>query len=121
MALAFVAVGQAATPPVDEHAAHHPAGVAPAPTVGAAKIDQQMKTMQQMHEKMMAAKTPGERAALMPNHMKAMRDGMAMMGQMRAGMSAGMPMGDMMYRHMEMMETMMQMMMDQQGMQTPAK
>ena len=70
----------------------------------------------------MAAKTPEERAALMQEHMKAMQDGMAMMGQMRASTAADMAMDhDMMYRRMDMMETMMQMMMDRQAMQAPAK
>lgn len=125
-ALALVAGTHAATPPAeDEHAAHHPTGAVPAPTVDAAKVDQQMKVMHEMHEmhdKMMAAKSPEERAALMQEHMKAMQDGMAMMGQMRADKNDAMPMGhDMMHRRMDMMETMMQMMMDRQGMQAPAK
>ncbi|MEO8315735.1 MAG: hypothetical protein ABI859_10100 [Pseudomonadota bacterium] len=139
-ALALATVGQAATPATpDEHAAHHPAGAVAAPKVDTAKVDQQMKMMQGMHEKMMTAKTPEERAALMQAHMKAMQDGMAMMGQMRASMGAGMPMGDkmggmekssdkgmamdhdLMHRRMDMMEAMMQMMMDRQEKQAPAK
>ena len=44
------------------------------------EYDQQMKTMQDMHQKMVAAKTPEERAALMKDHMRTMQDGMAMMG-----------------------------------------
>ena len=69
-------------PKADEHAGHHPAG-ATEQQVEAAKVDKQMEAMQDMHQKMMAAKTPAERAALMKDHMKAMRDGMAMMGRMR--------------------------------------
>ena len=65
----------------EAHETHHPAADA-APRVDPARFDQQMKTMQEMHQKMMAAKTPAERAALMKDHMKAMQDGMAMMGQM---------------------------------------
>ena len=91
-----------------------------------AKMDAQMKTMQGMHEKMMNAKTPEEGSKLMAEHMKAMQEGMAMMG----GMS-GAGMGDMkgmqrmpdmsgdigarqqmMEKRMEMMQTMMKMMMD---------
>ena len=91
-----------------------------------AKMDAQMKTMQGMHEKMMNAKTPEERSKLMAEHMKAMQEGMAMMG----GMS-GAGMGDMkgmqempnmsgdigarqqmMEKRMEMMQSMMKMMMD---------
>lgn len=107
----------------DQQDVHHPAGVAPAPAAKAtpgqskaamARMDSQIKVMQEMHDKMMAAKTPEERSALMTEHMKAMQNGMAMMNGMSA---SGMP-GDaatrnqMMEKRMEMMESMMQMMMD---------
>jgi hypothetical protein len=131
-----------------EHTQHHPSepakkatkAVAPkAPAKAAesmAAMDIQMKAMREMHEKMMAAKTPEERKALMGDHMKAMQDGMSMMGKMgsmgsmsgmsdmkgmggmgadakKGGMSMDM-MGhhDMMEKRMEMMTSMMQMMMD---------
>jgi hypothetical protein len=103
----------------DDHQAHHPAS-APAATVPAKKpgapagMDMQMKAMQAMHEKMMAAKTPQERQALMAEHMKTMQDGMAMMNGMKGG---GMPSDPatrqrMMEMRMDMMQSMMQMMMD---------
>ena len=89
-----------------------------------ARMDAQMKSMQAMHQKMMAAKTPEERNAMMAAHMKSMKDGMAMMKGMSGmpgmpGMSgmSGMS-GDMAARHqmmekrMEMMQSMMEMMMD---------
>ena len=93
------------------------------------KMDAQMKTMQAMHDKMMAAKTPEERSKLMAEHMKTMQDGMAMMeGMSGSGMGTMKGMqgmqgmqgmgGDMATRHqamekrMEMMQTMMKMMMD---------
>jgi len=112
----------------EEHAAHHPPqGVA---KVDDAKVDQQMKMMQDMHQKVVAAKTPEERAALTKDHMKSMQDGMAMMGQMGGGMGmsggkgpagGGMPMdAEKMKRRMDMMEMMMQMMMDREGMKPPA-
>ena len=44
-----------------------------------ARMDDQMKTMQEMHDKMMAAKTPEERTALMSENLKTMQDGMTMM------------------------------------------
>ena len=104
----------------DDHAAHHPLQGA-----DAAKVDARMAMMQDMHQKMQAAKTPEQRAALMQDHMKAMQDGMAMMGEMKGGMSMPdgkkPPMGgtgaedDMMMRRMDMMEMMMQMMMDREG------
>jgi hypothetical protein len=99
-------------------AAHHPAGVPSADL-----HEQRMKAMQEMHQKMAAAKTPEERAALMKDHMKAMQDGMAMMGPMRGGMMHGGkgPMdAETMRRRMDMMEMMMQMMMDREGMRAPA-
>ena len=85
------------------------------------KMEAQMKTMQGMHEKMMNAKTPEERSKLMAEHMKAMQDGMAMMGDMKGmqgmqgapGMSGDMgARQQMMEKRMEMMQTMMKMMMD---------
>ena len=123
----------------EEHKEHHPEGAAPATaakkapgqSIGPEKMaamDQRMKDMQAMHEKMMSAKTPEERQALMAEHMKMMQDGMAMMKQMggmsmMGGMQGGKGMGCMSERHqmmekrMEMMESMMQMMMDR--MQSP--
>ena len=110
----------------DKHDGHHPAGAASAPAAktppdkaapAMARTDAQMKAMQEMHDKMMAAKTPEERSALMAEHMKTMKDGMTMMSGMASGGMAGMQ-GDMTARHqmmekrMEMMESMMQMMMD---------
>ncbi len=94
-----------------------------------AAMDSKIKTMHEMHEKMMNAKTPEEKKALMAEHMKTMQDGMAMMSMMGGGGMAGMqgkkPMPgnmkqrqQMMEKRMEMMETMMQMMMD--GMPAPA-
>jgi len=92
-----------------------------------AKMDTQMKSMRDMHEKMMNAKTPEDRSKLMGEHMKAMQDGMEMMGGMK-GMGDMRGMGDMkgmsgmsgdagaghqmMEKRMEMMQTMMKMMMD---------
>ena len=81
--------------------------------------------MQDMHQKMMSAKTPSERQALMADHMKAMQGGVAMMKEMHGGMRGGIPgmsgMGegkampaDMAKRHQMMTNHMasMQMMMD---------
>ncbi len=79
---------------------------------------EQMKAMQEMHDKMLAAKTPEERNALMAEQMKLMHNGMSMMGGMGGGgMMRGKP-GDMaarqgmMEQRMDMMQSMMQMMMD---------
>jgi hypothetical protein len=143
LAILVAAVAAPAWPAsaADEHAAHHPAASATAPTVDAGRFNTQMQTMQEMHQKMMAAKTPDERAAFMSDHMKAMQDGMAMMGQMSGGMPPGaMGMGGMkmegvskpmkkgegpsehesMHRRMDMMEMMMQMMVDRQAAMPPA-
>ena len=108
----------------DPHQAHHPAGTASAPAAkampGKARMDSQMKAMHEMHDKMMAAKTPAERDALTAEHMKIMQDGMTMMNGMSPGGmgGTGAMKGDMAARHqamearMEMMQATMQMMMD---------
>jgi hypothetical protein len=92
-----------------------------------AAMDTRMKTMHEMHEKMMSAKTPAERQALMADHMKAMQGGMTMMKEMHGmqGMSGMTSMGDgpvmqaemakrrqLMTDHMAMMQMMMDMMSD---------
>jgi hypothetical protein len=110
----------------DDHQAHHPAGAASAPASKAmpgkarpdmARMDSQMKAMHEMHDKMMATKTPAERDALTVEHMKIMQDSMTMMNGMSPGDMGGMK-GEMAARHqamearMEMMQATMQMMMD---------
>lgn len=93
------------------------------------KSDAQIKMMQNMHKKMMGAKSPEERKALMVEHMKLMREGMAMMKamgadgkpKMQGDMHKEMNMHQMMERRMEMMESMMQMMMDAMPMPAATK
>ena len=89
----------------------------------------QMKAMQEMHDKMMAAKTPEERSALMAEHMKTMQEGMGMMKGMGGMGGMGGPKSPpttmterqtMMEQRMDMMQTMMEMMVDRLP-QTPAK
>lgn len=90
----------------------------------------QMKAMLQMHDEMLAARTPEERSALMAKQMKLMQSGMNMMGSMSgmsvmgSGMGTGAATGkpaDMATRQgmMEQRMDIMQMMMDR--MQTPAR
>ena len=86
-----------------------------------AAMDGQMKTMRDMHTKMMNAKTPEERQALMGEHMKAMQGGMDMMkGMSGMGDSKGMP-ADMAQHHTMMTQhmAMMQMMMDMMSQRMP--
>ena len=106
---------------------HHPTATVSPPTAkkpmsgksdaAMARMDEQMKSMKAMHDKMMAAKTPEERDALKVDQMKAMQDGMAMMNGVPSDGAAGKK-GDMTAHHqmmekrMEMMQAMMQMMMD---------
>jgi hypothetical protein len=126
-ALAIAAPGTSAwAVQENEHQAHHPAGAASATaskripvkaSPDTARMDSQMKAMQEMHDKVMAAKTPEERAALMADHMKAMQDGMTMMNGMSPGGMGGMKGNmaehhQMMEKRMQMMQAMMQMMMD---------
>jgi hypothetical protein len=82
-----------------------------------AAMDPRMKTMQEMHQKMMDASTPADRQALMADHMKAMQGGMAMMKGMpgAGGMGDGKGMPAVMAGRQQMMAdhtAMMQMMMD---------
>ena len=129
-----------------DHSAHHPEGAASALSTTAPKVkapiantpaanvapstamgmmNAKMKTMHDMHEKFMAAKSPEERVALMPEHMKSMQEAMSMMGGMGTKGGMGMMGGmqdkspaematsqQMMEKRMEMMESMMQMMLD---------
>ena len=122
----------------DQHKAHHPAGPAPAAasksmpgktTPEMAQMANQTKAMQEMHDKMMAAKTPEERSALMAEHMKSMQKGMDMMkgmggmGGMAGPKSPATNMPErqtMMEQRMDMMQTMMEMMVDRLP-QTAAK
>lgn len=145
IALSVATLAAACANPATTAAASPAAGMAPMAMDGAAStmaMDTRMKTMQEMHQKMMNAGTPAERQALMADHMKAMQGGMAMMKEMQAmhagsgagGMGTmGSPggaapmagMGDgkampadmakrhqMMTDHMAMMQTMMDMMAD---------
>ena len=117
------------TAPPDPHrhegAATMPSAAKPAsaPPDHLAHLDTQTKAMQAMHAKMMAAKTPEERNAMMAEHMKSMQDGMKMMEGMASpgmkgmsgmsGMSGEMGANHaMMEKRMAMMQTMMKMMMD---------
>jgi len=131
-AAAFALAAGAFAQSSQDHSAHHPgaASAAAAPkaarparpkvpaspsTVTPAQADAQMQAMRDMHEKMMAARTPEERQSLMADHMKAMQDGMAMMDRMQSasGGEGGMPMHhEMMGKRMDMMQMMMEMMMD---------
>lgn len=96
----------------------HGAGPGAGPGAGAgrmAMMDDKMKNMRGMHEKVMRAKTPEERRALMQDHMKSMREGMGMMegmSSMRCMEQSEAQCHEMMEKRMEMMQSMMQMMME---------
>jgi hypothetical protein len=97
------------------------------------QMDEHMKNMQTLHDRMMSATTPEERQKVMEEQRKEMQGSMGMMNQMMrggatpGGMGTGM-MGQkgkpadagaqmqMMQKRMDMMQMMMQTMMDQQGM-----
>ena len=94
------------------------------------QMDEHMKTMQALHNRMMSATTPEERQKVMDEQRKEMQGSMSMMNQMMQGgtmMGTG-AMGQkgkpadagaqmqMMQKRMDMMQMMMQTMMDQQGM-----
>lgn len=93
-----------------------------------AQMDVHIKAMREVHLRIMRAKTPKERGAVMAEHMKLMQDGLAMMRSMeQGGMGPGAKdtmkdMGAMdgehakrhafMEKKMEMMQGMSEMMMD---------
>jgi len=102
------------------------------------QMDEHMKKMQALHDKMTSAATPEERQKVMDEQRKEMQSGMAMMNQMMPGggmmgnMGGGMmgqkgkpadatPQMQMMQKRMDMMQMMMQSMMDQQGMMAGPK
>ncbi len=102
------------------------ASASPASRDRIAAMDAQMKAMREMHDRMVRARTPQERNALMAEQMKLMQDGMAAMGGMGPGGMQGMQgmqgMGGMpsdmasrqlmLDKRMDMMQSMMQMMID---------
>ena len=93
-----------------------PAATQPSDQADMSAAMSSMQRMKAMHEKMMAAKTPAERQALMSEHMNAMQEGMQTMQHMR-GMGGGKGgMGKRTQMRMDMMTMMMQMMMDRQQM-----
>ena len=97
VAMSVAALATACANPGSMNAATPSARMAPMAMGGSASMaasDPRMKAMQEMHQKMVDAKTPAERQALMADHMKAMQGGMAMMKEMHA-MHAGAGMGGM--------------------------
>ena len=145
VALSVATLATACASPGSTTAAPASSSMAPMDMGGAgsmAAMDPRMKSMQEMHQKMVNATTPADRQALMADHMKAMQGGMAMMKEMQAmhsgggaggmgmmgssggaapmagmGDGKGMPAGmatrhQMMTDHMAMMQTMMDMMAD---------
>jgi hypothetical protein len=80
-ALAITSMAYAQTPA--EQAQHHPAaatGAAAATDNRMAMMNTHMKAMCDLHAKFKRARTPAQRDALMAEHMKLMREGMAMHG-----------------------------------------
>ena len=117
-------VACAQTPQVD-HAQHHPQGAAApaaaqppgARAMNSAMSPEQMKAMQETHQKAMSAKTPEERQAAMAEHMKLMQGGampMMQMGGGAKGMQCGMTGGNnaLLEQRLAHMESMMQTMME---------
>lgn len=102
------------------------------------QMDERIKNMQRLHDKMMSATTPEDRQKVMDEQRKEMQACMAMMTPMMqgGGMMGGMGGGamsqkgkpadvnaqmQMMQKRMDMMQMMMQTMMDQQGMMAGPK
>ena len=141
---ALLAVGatlaQEAKAPAQTPKASQPAS-GPDAKAQMAGMDEHMKKMQALHDKMTSATTPEERQKAMDEARKEMQASMATMQPMMhgSGMVGGGMMGggggttaqkgapnvnaqmQMMEKRMDMMQMMMQMMMDQQGMMGPPK
>lgn len=109
--LATVILTACTTDLAAKHRQHHPESNASQMSMGMGAgpmgkgmmmSDADMKSMCDMHEKMMGAKTPAEQKAVMAEHMKTMSP-------------------EMMKRHMGMMQSEMQMMKEHMGTQAPAK
>ena len=141
LALALLAAGAPSwASQHDQHKGHHPTGAASASAASSksmpgkitpekARMANHMRAMQAMHDKMMAAKTPEERDALMAEHMKTMQEGMGMMKGMGGMGGMASPKGpptsmterqSLLEQRMDMMQTMMEMMVDRLP-QTPAR
>ena len=127
LAAACAGPGGMNTSPPSASAATGMAGMVTPMTM--ASTEPRMKAMQDMHQKMLSAKTPAERQALMADHMKAMQGGMVMMKEMQGNMQGMNGMGegkampaDMAKRHQAMIDHMasMQMMMDMMSDRMPA-
>lgn len=129
---AGAALAQGTKAPAQPQTAAQPAGGMDA-KARMGQMDEQIKRMQSLHDKMASARTPEERQKLMEEQRKAMQDGMGMMMQGGGMMGGGGGMGggmmgqqatpgdpnaqlQMMSKRMDMMQMMMQTMMDQQGM-----
>ena len=97
------------------------------------RMDQQMKKMRALQDRMIRAATPDERQKIMAEQHKAIQDGMRAISQMMAAMSGADALGEkadpsdpngviqMMQTGIDLMALMTQMMMDQLGRITPPK
>lgn len=127
---------QAAGPQASPPQATGPAATTPAFVCPYAATDEQIRRMQELHQAMLKAKTPQERARLHEQRWQLMHEGMGTMRRMSPmagatgsgtgsrpaqgpapgmgmGMGPGMMQGACMGERMAMMEMMMQMMMDE--------
>ena len=125
LSLALASVGTPVLAQTDPHVSHHPAAVAPAtaapapdPVAGAMdRMVGHMAAMREMHEKVMAVKTPKERNALLAAETKMMQDAMKMLSETTLDAQTGMECDTSardkaMDERMQMMQVVMQMMMD---------
>lgn len=140
LALAIVPLAATAQTPAD-HEQHHPGAAAPAspssataPEQSVAAMDRHLQRMRDASRRLADARTPRERQALLHEHRLLMQQGLQLMAPMRAmpkaamgaAGGAGMPdgmgpqmMGAMMERHalmdkrMELMQTVLQMLLEQ--------
>lgn len=91
-----------------------PFSTKPSPQEQISAAERQFKVMEEVHQRLMNARTPQERRGLMAEHSRAMRNAMAAMEAMhQGGMGSGHGMaGHHLQQQLTMMQMMMRMMMD---------
>jgi hypothetical protein len=125
LSLVLASVSTSVLAQTEPHVSHHPVPVAPATTAPAPdaavsamdRLLDHMAAMREMHEKVMAVKTPKERNALLAAETKMMQDAMKMLSELPMDAQNGMgcdtsARDKAMEDRMQMMQAVMQIMMD---------
>lgn len=117
MGVTLLAFAQPA-PPLPTPRPDTPFSTRPGPGEAPERAEKQYKAMQDVHQRLISAKTPQERWALVPQHKRAMQLGLAALEEWQRDASAhsdtvpGWQTQRQMQRQMEMLHLLLQMMMD---------